>query len=328
MNILITGGNGYIGTHIVLKFNQYEHYKIIIVDNLSNSKLEKYEYIRKYSKFPNNLKFYIFNLLDYEKTYNLLKDNKIDLVIHLAGLKAVGESINNPLSYYDNNLNSTMNLLKIMTELNIKNIIFSSSATVYGNTKPPYYETSITGLNITNPYGKTKYFQEEILNDLYNSDNNWNIVILRYFNPIGHLYPEFKDDPGQIPNNLFPYILKVYEGKLNILNIFGSDYDTIDGTCERDFIHVDDLATAHYACSNHILNNYRIGLKTYNVGTGRPVSVLELIHKFEEVNNTKINYTFTDRRDGDIPVSYADTSLIYKEIGWKTTYSLEDCVKI
>jgi len=229
-------------------------------------------------------------MLNYNDIDTLFNENSIDIVIHLAGLKSVGESISNPMNYYNNNLVSTINLIKAMQKYNCKNLIFSSSATVYGNSKAPYTESSNIGIGITNPYGKTKYMQEEFLRDLHISDKTWNIIILRYFNPESHKNISLKEDPNGIPNNLFPYIVKVYNKELDILRIFGNDY----GTCVRDFIHVDDLANGHVKSCEYIFNNGNIGLKTYNLGTGKGISVQQLLDKFEEVNNTKINYIFQE----------------------------------
>jgi UDP-glucose 4-epimerase len=326
--VLLTGGLGFIGSHIAVEMLN-NNYNVIIIDNLSNSSIDKFDVIKKYST-NKNIQLYLFDVGDYEKLLNVFKniENKIDLVVHLAGFKAVSESINLPIKYYQNNLCSTLNLVKVMEECNCFNLIFSSSSTVYGNSQVPYFENSQTGINITNPYGKSKHIQEEILKDLYLSNDLWNITILRYFNPICHLNHEFKENPNGIPNNLFPYIVKVYNNSLPILNIFGNDYDTIDGTCERDFIHVVDLANAHYVSSNYMIHNNNKGIHIYNIGTGIKVTVLELINAFEKENNTKINYVFTQRRNGDLQSSYANVSLIYKEIGWKSRYNINDCVKL
>lgn len=328
---LLTGGLGYIGSHICLELLQ-NNYDIIIMDNLSNSKIEKLEKIKKFNQNNNFIHFYEIDLVNFEAFDNIInnlyeENKKIDVVIHLAGLKAVGESIKLPLEYYENNLVSTLNLIKIMENYDIKNLIFSSSATVYGTAQVPYYETSDTGKGITNPYGRSKFIQEEILKDISVAHQDWNIVLLRYFNPVGHLNNDFKEDPNGIPNNLFPYLVKVHNGALPILNVFGSDYDTRDGTCTRDFIHVGDLANAHQVCSDFILKN-KVGLKIYNVGTGKDTSVLELIKSFEKVNNTKLNYKFSDRRNGDLECCYANVDLINKELGWKAKYNIDDCVNI
>ena len=328
---LITGGLGFIGSHVCLELLK-SGYSIIIIDDLSNSSRDKLDLIKSYSeKNYNTVKeqiiYYEFNLTNYEKLKEVFENNKIDVVIHLAGYKAVSESIMNPIMYYENNIISTLNLVKIMELYKVWNLIFSSSATVYGNVQTPYSETSQTGIGITNPYGRSKYFQEEILKDLSISNNKWNIIILRYFNPIGHINSDFKENPNGIPNNLFPFITKVYNGDLDYLRIFGSDYNTRDGTCLRDFIHVVDLANSHTVCSNYITNN-NCSLKIYNVGTGNNCSVLELINAFEKENNTKICYKMIERRSGDIESSYSNVDLIYNELGWKTKYNINDSVKL
>jgi UDP-glucose 4-epimerase len=325
--VLITGGLGFIGSHIAIQFLN-NNYNVIIIDNLSNSKINKLDIIKKYSTNNDKLQLYVFDLLDYNNLYETFNANKIDIVIHLAGLKAVSESINNPIMYYQNNLNSTLNLITVMEKFKCYNLIFSSSATVYGNSIVPFTEQTKTGYGITNPYGRSKFMQEEILKDLQMSNKLWNIIILRYFNPIGQLNYELKEDPNGIPNNLFPYIVKVFNRELHCLTIFGNDYNTEDGTCERDFINVVDLSDAHFVCSKQLLNSHIMGLKIYNVGTGNKVSVKQLINIFEKTNNTKLNYTFADRRTGDIESSYADASLIYNEINWKTKYTIEETVKL
>jgi UDP-glucose 4-epimerase len=235
-----------------------------------------------------------------------------------------------PILYYNNNLVSTLNLIYVMKKYKCKNIIFSSSATVYGNASVPYNESSTVGIGLTNPYGKTKYMQEEILRDLYVSDNSWSIVILRYFNPISQKNNSLREKTNDIPNNLFPYLVKVHNKEMDILNIYGNKYNTTDGTCIRDFIHVLDLADSHIQLCDYIVMNqpHNIGLKTYNVGTGKGISVKQLIDAFEKENNTKLNYQFVGRREGDLEISYADVYLIYKDIGWKTKYEIKDMVKL
>lgn len=322
--ILLTGGLGYIGSHIALQLlNSKDEYNVIIIDNLSNSSINKLEIIKNQVEQHNKLFFFEIDLLDKDKLDELFKDYKIDIVIHLAGLKSVGESVANPIYYYKTNLITTINLIEIMTKFDCKNIIFSSSATVYGNQKAPFIESMDVGIGLTNPYGKSKYMQEEFLRDLFVSNNNWNILILRYFNPIGQKNKSLKEVPNGIPNNLFPYIVKVHKKELEILSIYGNDYDTEDGTCIRDFIHVDDLASGHLKACEAIINNPSIGIKTYNLGNGNGISVQQLINAFEEANNTKINYKYVPRREGDIAISYANCSLANDELEWYPQYGLE-----
>jgi UDP-glucose 4-epimerase len=329
--ILLTGGLGYIGSHIVVELlNSNDIYTVIVIDNLENASLNMVETIKQNSQNKNE---FIFLEVDMKNNFDLndiFKTYKIEVVIHLAGYKSVAQSIKNPILYYHNNLISTTNLITTMQNHNCKNIIFSSSATVYGSSIAPYNELSQVGIDISNPYGKTKYLQEEILRDLYASDSDWNIIILRYFNPISQRNESLKEKTKGLPNNLFPYLLKVHNKEIDILSVYGNDYDTVDGTCIRDFIHVLDLADCHIQLCNHIIMNkpYGVGIKTYNVGTGMGVSVKQLIDAFEKENNIKLNYRIVERREGDLPISYADTSLIYNEIGWKTKYTIKDMVKL
>jgi len=334
---LITGGLGYIGSHICVDLLTNNN-NIIIMDNLSNSKISKLDIIKSFNKHNNQIDFYQIDLIQFEDfdkiMSNIIYKQKINGIIHLAGLKAVGESIKIPIKYYENNLVSTINLLKIMEKYSITNLIFSSSSTVYGMSQTPYYELDFinkantnTGIGITNPYGQSKFLQEQILKDIWIAYPDWNIVLLRYFNPIGQLNLELKEDPNGIPNNLFPYLLKVHKKELEELTIFGSDYNTRDGTCSRDFIHVQDLAQAHTTCAKYI-NDKSIGLKIYNVGTGKDTTVLELINAFEKINNTKLKYKLGPRRSGDLESSYSNVDLITKELGWVAQYTIEDCVKI
>lgn len=327
---LLTGGLGYIGSHIAVQLLYKKTDDIvIIIDNLSNSNENKLDKIKNniFIKNIKNLFYYKIEMLNYDELDQSFIKHKIDIVIHLAGLKSVGESINKPINYYENNIIITFNLIKIMEKYNCKNLIFSSSATVYGNLKAPYKEDMIVGQSITNPYGKTKYMIEEILKDLYVSNNSWNIILLRYFNPVSHKTNELKETPNGIPNNLFPYLVKVHTGELEQLSVYGNDYETRDGTCIRDFIHVVDLADGHVAASQYIFIE-NIGLKIYNLGTGYSVTVKELIDKFEEVNNTKLNYKFVNRRAGDLDICYADSSLAEKELGWKCKKTLDDIVRL
>jgi UDP-glucose 4-epimerase len=328
--ILITGGLGYIGSHIAIQLLNYSNisFNVIIIDNLSNSNMDKLDIIKKNIKNIQHLEFIEMDLINNELIENLFNTYKIDIVIHLAGLKSVGDSVTNPLQYYHINLLTTINLLNVMKKYDCRNIIFSSSATVYGSSKSPYKENMIVGNGITNPYGKTKHMQEEFLRDLYNSDNQWNIIILRYFNPISQQNMELKETPKGRPNNLFPYIVKVHNKELPLLEVYGNDYDTEDGTCIRDFIHIVDLAKGHLDSCMYIINNRNIDIKTYNLGNGVGISVKTLIDTFEKVNNTKINYKFVKRREGDIDICYADSSLAEKELGWKPVYNINDMVKL
>ena len=317
MKILVTGGCGYIGSHTVVDLLEHD-YEVIIVDNLSNSKREVLEKIKKIT--GKSVTFYEFDLLDKEQLMRLFKNEKIDAVIHFAGLKAVGESVLKPLLYYENNIVSTLNLLNCMQMYQVKKLVFSSSATVYGNSKTLPIKEDFP-CQTTNPYGSTKLMIENILRDFYSADPSFDITILRYFNPIGsHKSGLLGEDPNGIPNNLMPYIVKVAMGKLPVLNIFGSDYDTVDGTGVRDYIHVLDLAHGHLLS----LQNRKTGLKIYNLATGKGTSVLELVTTFEKVNHLKINKQFTKRREGDVASCYASYELAFKELGFKAKYTLED----
>lgn len=329
---LVTGGLGYIGSHICIELIQNE-WDLLILDNLSNCSINKLNQIIDRNNNGSGIIFFNIDLTDYDKFDKLIDEfileyKQIDMVIHLAGLKAVGESIELPIKYYENNLTSTINLVKIMEKYSIKNLIFSSSATVYGSAIAPYFETTQTGIGITNPYGRSKFIQEEMLKDIQLSHKDWNTTLLRYFNPISHLNNNFKEDPNGIPNNLFPYLIKVNSGELKCLTIFGDDYGTRDGTCSRDFIHVVDLANAHLVCANAMLSNKIEGLKIYNVGTGIDTTVLELIKAFENQNKTKLNYKIGTKRHGDLETSYSNVELIFNELGWKSKYDITDCVKI
>lgn len=329
--ILLTGGLGYIGSHIVVELlNSNDIYTIIVIDNLENASSNMVDTIKQNSQSKNEFIFFKVDMKSIFDLDEIFKKYKIEVVIHLAGYKSVAQSIKNPILYYHNNLISTTNLITTMQKYNCKNMIFSSSATVYGNSHPPYSESSTVGIGISNPYGKTKYLQEEMLRDLYASDSSWNIIIMRYFNPISQRNESLKEKTTGLPNNLFPYLLKVHNKEIDILNVYGNDYDTVDGSCVRDFIHIIDLADCHIQLCNNIImcKPYGIGIKTYNVGTGMGVSVKKLIDTFEKENNIKLNYRIVERREGDLPISYADTSLIYNEIGWKTKYTLNDMVKL
>lgn len=317
MKILVTGGCGYIGSHTVVDLLN-DGLEVVIVDNLVNSKRDVLEKIKKIT--GKCVTFYEYDLCDMEKLDSIFEKESISAVIHFAGLKAVGESVSIPLKYYQNNLTGTINLLLCMQKYNVKKIIFSSSATVYGNPKTLPIKEDFP-LSTTNPYGTTKLMIETILKDLYQSDNSFDITILRYFNPIGaHKSGLLGEDPNGIPNNLMPYIVKVATGKLPVLNIFGADYKTVDGTGVRDYIHVLDLAYGHMLA----LKNKKTGLKIYNLGTGKGTSVLELVIMFETVNKVKINKKIVGRREGDIDACYASCSLAERELGFKCRYTLED----
>lgn len=319
MKILVTGGCGYIGSHTCVLLLE-QGYEVVIIDNLSNSKEEVISKIETIT--GKNVKFYLGDVRDKELLFSIFEKEKIDAVIHFAGLKAVGESVRLPLKYYRNNIDSTLSLCEVMTDFGVKNIIFSSSATVYGTpSELPLKETSRVG-GTTNPYGSSKLFIEGILKDLYISDDSFNITILRYFNPVGaHDSFLLGEDPNGIPNNLMPYIVKVACGELEFLSIFGNDYNTVDGTGVRDYIHVMDLAMGHVKA----LENMN-GLNVYNLGTGKGYSVLEMVNTFMDVNGVVVPYKIVSRRDGDIDACYADSSKAYNELGWKAERSLRDMV--
>lgn len=321
MKILVTGGLGYIGSHTCVELLE-NGYEVVVIDNLSNSKVEVKDKIFEIT--GKHLDFYEGDMLDKEILKNIFENHKIDAVIHFAGFKAVGESVKKPLMYYRNNIDSTLNLLEVMSEYGCKNLVFSSSATVYGEQDSPRYVETMEKKTPSNPYGKTKTMIEEILEDLYVSDNAWKITILRYFNPIGaHETGLIGEDPNGIPNNLMPYILKVAAHELECLTVFGNDYDTPDGTCIRDYIHVVDLAKGHIKALYKMINSEN-NVYVYNLGSGNGVSVQEIITSFEKVNNLKLNYCFGDRREGDLPANYADASKALRELNWKTEKSIDD----
>ncbi|MDD4066481.1 MAG: UDP-glucose 4-epimerase GalE [Clostridia bacterium] len=322
MQILVTGGCGFIGSHTSVELLN-KGYDIVIIDNLSNSKKEVIESIKTITK--KDFKFYEGDVKDTELLKKIFTENKIDAVIHFAGFKAVGESVQNPLMYYRNNIDSTLSLLEIMKEVKCKKIVFSSSATVYGNPQSlPIKETF--PLSAANPYGNSKLIIENILKDLYVSDNEWSIAILRYFNPIGaHESGIIGENPNDIPNNLLPYIVKIASGELKELNIFGNDYNTKDGTGVRDYIHVVDLSLGHIQAIKKIINE--TGCDAYNLGTGHGYSVLDIVNTFEKVNNVKIPYKIVDRRPGDIAACYADPSYAFEKLNWKATKTIEDMCK-
>lgn len=324
MKILVTGGAGYIGSHTCVELLN-NNYEVIVLDNFSNSKKEVIDKIKKITN--KDLKLYEGNMLNEEILTKIFEENNIDCVIDFAAYKAVGESVQKPVEYYINNVSSVLTLLTVMKRFNCKSLVFSSSATVYGNPEIiPITEECRTG-GTTNPYGTSKLFVEQILKDLYNSDNEWNICILRYFNPIGaHESGLIGEEPNGIPANLVPYISKVASGKLECLSIFGNDYDTKDGTGVRDYIHVVDLALGHLKAVEK-LNKEKKGLYIYNLGTGVGYSVLDLVNTFEKVNNIKIKYKIAPRRNGDIAICYSDPSKAKRELNFEATKTLEDMLK-
>lgn len=322
MQILVTGGAGYIGSHTCLELLKSNH-EVIVVDNLMNSHVDSLSRVKEITKKP--LTFYQVDILDEKGLGDVFERHSIDAVIHFAGLKAVGESVALPLHYYHNNITGTLVLCKLMQKYQVKNIVFSSSATVYGDPETvPIKENFPVGP--TNPYGRTKLMIEEILQDIYVSDNEWNIGILRYFNPAGaHESGLIGEDPNGIPNNLLPFISQVAIGKLPELSVFGDDYPTPDGTGIRDYIHVVDLAIGHLKALEKLKSNP--GAVIYNLGTGRGYSVLEAIAAFERASNKNIPYKIVDRRPGDIATCYADADFAKKELNWSADIGLEQmCV--
>ncbi len=324
MKILVTGGSGYIGSHTVLLLLEANHH-VTVIDNLSNSSSESLNRVKNITG-KNNLEFIELDIRDASGLQNLFTKYNFDTVIHFAGLKAVGESTEKPLEYYDNNVGGTATLCRIMKNAGVKNLVFSSTATVYGVPEEiPVTEKTLTG-HTTNPYSTSKLMIEEMLEDLYKSDNNWNISRLRYFNPVGaHNSGLIGEDPSGIPNNLMPYITQVASGKLDQLAVYGNDYDTPDGTGVRDYIHVHDLAEGHLKALTKLMSNP--GLVTYNLGTGKGYSVLEVIKTFEETNGVNIPYKIAPRRKGDIGCYYADTQLAKNELKWEATKDLSDMVR-
>ncbi len=319
MKILVTGGTGFIGSHTCVELLD-AGYEVVIVDNLSNSKLEVVKYIEKIT--GKKVSFYKADVCDKEILRKIFKENKIDAIIHFAGYKAVGESVSKPLMYYRNNIDSTLSLLEVANEFNVKKIVFSSSATVYGKPKSLPIKENFP-LSTTNPYGTTKLMIEKILKDLYNSDNSWGIAILRYFNPIGaHKSGLLGENPNGIPNNLMPYIIKVATGELDCLGVFGNDYDTHDGTGVRDYIHVVDLAKGHIKAIEKIFKDN--GCDAYNLGTGNGYSVLDLVNTFVRVNKVDVKYEIKQRRKGDIDACYCDPSYAYEKLGWKAQKNIEE----
>ena len=319
MSILVTGGAGYIGSHTLIEM-QNAGYDVIVIDNLDNSSDESLKRVEKIT--GKAVKFYKDDVRDKAALRKIFTENKIEAVIHFAGLKAVGESVREPIMYYDNNLISTLYLLEVMNEFSVKKIVFSSSATVYGvATEMPLVEGMPLGA--INPYGRTKYFIEEMLRDLYIADNEWSIALLRYFNPIGaHKSGTIGEDPKGIPNNLMPYISQVAVGELEKLHVFGNDYNTVDGTGVRDYIHVVDLANGHVKAVDWALKN--IGCEAFNLGTGNGTSVLELRDAFVKASGVEVPYVIDPRRPGDPDEVYANAEKAEKILGWTAKYGIDE----
>lgn len=324
MAILLPGGAGYIGSHTAVELLKAGK-EIIIIDNFSNSKPEVLDKIKQIT--GKNFKFYELDYLDREKLEKVFEENKIEAVLNFAGYKAVGESVQKPIEYYTNNISGCLVLLDVMRKYGVKKFIFSSSATVYGDPKKvPITEESKTG-GTTNPYGTTKLFIEQILKDIYVSDNTWDICILRYFNPVGaHESGLIGEEPKGIPNNLMPYVVRVASGQLKELSVFGNDYNTPDGTGVRDYIHVVDLAKGHVAALKK-LDKEQNGMYIYNLGTGTGYSVLDMVKAFEKSTGKKVPYKIAPRRQGDIATCYAEPKKAREELGWTATKTLEDMCK-
>ena len=320
MNVLVTGGAGYIGSHTCLELLE-SGYGVVVIDNLCNSSAKSLDRVQELT--GKSLTFYEGDVRDEALLKKIFANHEIGCVIHFAGLKAVGESVAKPWMYYDNNLNTTLVLTKVMGEVGMKNIIFSSSATVYtADNEMPLKETSRTG-GCTNPYGWTKYMTEQILSGIANADKAWGVVLLRYFNPIGaHESGRIGEDPRGIPNNLMPFITQVAVGRREKLSVFGNDYDTHDGTGVRDYIHVVDLAKGHVAAVKYVMEH--AGCEVFNLGTGTGYSVLDMVNTFVEVNQVAVPYVITDRRPGDIAVCYADPAKSAEILNWKAEKGLAD----
>ena len=316
--ILVTGGSGFIGSHTVVELLN-KGYGVIVMDNLCNSSLESLKRVEKIT--GKKVKFYETDIRDRAETEKIFQENKIDAVIHFAGLKAVGESCQIPLKYYENNIGGTVILLEVMEKYNVKKIIFSSSATVYGTPERLPLDEECH-LSTTNPYGSTKLMLESIMQDVYKADDSWNIILLRYFNPVGaHESGLIGEDPKGIPNNLMPYVAQVASGKLSCIQVYGDDYDTPDGTGVRDYIHVVDLALGHIAAIEHCRDT---GVHIYNLGTGQGYSVLDMIHAFEKACGKKLPYKICPRRPGDIAACYACPDKAAKDLNWKAQYGIEE----
>lgn len=320
MTVFLAGGAGYIGSHTAVELLN-SGYDVVIADNYDNSSPEAIKRVEQIT--GKKVKSYELDIKDKEALEKVFAENKIDAVIHFAGLKAVGESVQKPLMYYRNNIDTTLSLLETMGKFNVKNIIFSSSATVYGEENSvPYFETMKRGA-CSNPYGWTKSMMEQIFEDAAKADTELSVILLRYFNPIGaHESGMIGEDPQGIPNNLMPYVSQVAVGKRQCLTIFGNDYPTPDGTCTRDYIHVMDLATGHVKAVDYIIKNQCVEI--FNLGTGIPYSVTEIVETFEKVNEIKVNHVYGARRDGDLAECYANADKAYKILGWKTERTLED----
>jgi UDP-glucose 4-epimerase len=320
MKILVSGGLGFIGSHTVVELYNEGH-EVVIVDDLSNSQIRTLNVLEKIT--GKTIPFYMLNCTDMGKMEVIFKSHQFDGIIHFAGYKAVGESVSKPLEYYFNNLGSTIQLSRLAIKHHVPKFIFSSSATVYGDQKSPFTEDMPLGIT-TNPYGESKAMNERILTDATLAHPGFNVVLLRYFNPIGaHPLGLIGELPSGIPNNLMPYITQTAKGKREKLYVFGNDYDTVDGTGVRDYIHVVDLAKGHVAALNY---NHK-GIETFNLGTGKGTSVLEIIEAFEHVNQTKLNYEITDRRPGDIATSFADCSKAKQLLGWEAKLTIDDMVR-
>lgn len=324
MAILVTGGAGFIGSHTCVELLN-SGYEVVVVDNYINSSEESLKRVQEIT--GKELKYYEVDLLDKEALTTVFRENTIDAVIHFAGLKAVGESVYKPLEYYHNNITGTLVLCEVMKEFHCKKIVFSSSATVYGNPAfVPITEECPMG-EITNPYGRTKGMLEQILTDLHTADSEWSVILLRYFNPIGaHESGRIGENPKGIPNNLLPYVTQVAVGKLVCLGVFGNDYNTPDGTAIRDYIHVVDLADGHVAAMKKILHD-EADVRIYNLGTGVGYSVLDVINAFEKANDLKINYVFKERRAGDVEKCFSDPTKAKMELGWEATRDIETMCK-